>query len=90
MGDNVGQSPPLFDAQARRHLYVAFHVDGVGVRGSADGQVAPVQVDLPSHLFGERQLHLEMVMLFVKRQFYHIIGQAFLTSLPILKKQASR
>lgn len=58
VGHDVGQPPPLADGQAARHLHQALDEVQLLLLGVADGQVPPVHVHLPGHLFWTTQLHL--------------------------------
>lgn len=58
VGHDVGQTPPLADGQAARHLHQPLDEVQLLLLGVADGQVPPVHVHLPGHLFWTTQLHL--------------------------------
>lgn len=60
VGHDVGQAPPLADGEAARHLHQPLDEVQLLLLGVADGQVPPVHVHLPGHLFWTAQLHLVM------------------------------
>lgn len=59
VGHHVGQPPPLADGQAAGHLHQALDEAELLLLGVADGQVSSVHVDLPGHLLGTADFHLE-------------------------------